>query len=203
MSKPALVLGLMLSLAPVARAQEPICIIDGVRRPTSDCSGISPRPRALDAANIERIEVLKGPAAAAMYGPDAARGVISIVTKEGGGGPAPAGDDPLARYLFTPELVMGHQQAIGLTDRQRAAIQEAMKEAQEKFVDLQFRMSAEVEKLQRLIQGTSVDEERVLDQVDRVLSLEREIKHAQLTLLVRVKNQLTEQQQAALGRLRD
>jgi hypothetical protein len=110
--------------------------------------------------------------------------------------------DPFARYLFPPELVMAHQQAINLTDRQRAAIQEAMKDAQGKFVDLQFRMSADGEKLQELVRGTSVDEARVLEQVDRVLALEREIKRAQLTLMMRIKNQLTEQQQSALTKLR-
>jgi hypothetical protein len=51
--------------------------------------------------------------------------------------------DPLARYLFPPELVMANQQAIRLTDRQRASIQEAMRDAQMKFVDLQFAMTGE------------------------------------------------------------
>ena len=118
------------------------------------------------------------------------------------GAPQQRGADPFARYLFPPELVMAHQQAINLTDRQRSAIQEAIKEAQGKFVDLQFRMSADGEKLQELIRGTSVDEARVLEQVDRVLATEREIKRAQLTLMMRIKNQLTEQQQTALMKLR-
>ena len=111
-------------------------------------------------------------------------------------------EDPLARYLFPPELVMAHQQAIKLTDRQRSAIQDAMKEAQGKFVDVQFKMSAETERLQQLIQPASVDEAKVLEQIDRVLAVERDVKHAQLTLMIRIKNQLTEQQQAALGQLR-
>ena len=115
--------------------------------------------------------------------------------------PQPA-EDPIARYLFPPELVMAHQQAVGLTDRQRSAIQDALKEAQGKFVDLQFKMSSDVEKLQELLRGTTVDETRLLEQVDRVLAVEREIKHTQLTLMVRIKNQLSEQQQAALMKLR-
>jgi Spy/CpxP family protein refolding chaperone len=77
-----------------------------------------------------------------------------------------------------------------------------MREAEGRFIDLQFKMSGEGERLQRLLQSSSVDEERVLDQVDRVLTLEREIKRAQLSLMIRVKNQLTEQQQVMLNRLR-
>jgi Spy/CpxP family protein refolding chaperone len=96
----------------------------------------------------------------------------------------------------------GFQEAIGLTDRQRGSVRDAIKEAQGKFVDIQFQMSAEVEKLQRLLQGSTVQEASVLQQVDRVLGLEREMKHAQLTLLIRIKNALTEEQQAALTRLR-
>jgi Spy/CpxP family protein refolding chaperone len=118
------------------------------------------------------------------------------------GMPGQVGEDPLARYLFPPELVMAHQEAINLTDRQRATIRDAIKDAQGKFVDLQFQMSAEVEKLQRLLQSTSVDEAAVLQQVDRVLGIEREVKHAQLTLMIRIKNALTEQQQGMLGQLR-
>lgn len=39
---------------------------------------------AFDAANIARIEVLKGPAAATLYGDEAASGVIQIFTEDGG-----------------------------------------------------------------------------------------------------------------------
>lgn len=121
--------------------------------------------------------------------------------------PSPAvenapGDDPLARFLFPPELVMAHQQEISLTDRQRSGIQEAMKDAQGRFIDAQFKMSGEVEKMQRLIRSTTVDEAKVLEQVDRVLAVERDVKRAQLGLMVRIKNQLTESQQATLNKLR-
>lgn len=194
MKMTAVVIGSMLSVSPVARAQEPICVIDGARRPASDCSGMV-------AKTIERVEVVKGPSAATLYGPDAAgHGVISITTKKGAG--ALGQEDPFARYLFPPELVMANQQAINLTDRQRSAIQQAMKDAQGKFIDAQFKMSGEGEKLQRLLQGTSVDEAKVLDQVDRVLTIEREIKHVQLTLMMKIKNQLTAEQQNMLTSLR-
>jgi TonB-dependent SusC/RagA subfamily outer membrane receptor len=186
-------IGLTLSVSSLGRTQEPICMIDGARRAASDCSGMI-------AASIERIEVVKGPNAASMYGPDAAGGAISITTKKGPG--TPGQEDPFARYLFPPELVMANQQAINLTDRQRSAIQQAMKEAQGKFIDAQFKMSGEAETLQRLLQGTSVDESKVLDQVDRVLTIEREIKHVQLTLMMKIKNQLTAEQQTMLTVMR-
>ena len=120
----------------------------------------------------------------------------------GPGGPRPPGGDPLARYLFPPELIMANQRAINLTDAQRNSLQQAMADAQGRFIGLQFKMSSEVEKLQALLQPASVDESKVLDQVDRVLAVERDVKRAQLSLMIRIKNLLTEQQQARLGVLR-
>jgi Heavy-metal resistance len=120
----------------------------------------------------------------------------------GPGGPRPPGGDPLARYLFPPELIMANQRAINLTDAQRNSLQQAMADAQGKFIGLQFKMSSEVEKLQALLQPASVDESKVLDQVDRVLAVERDVKRAQLSLMIRIKNMLTQQQQAQLGVLR-
>jgi len=120
----------------------------------------------------------------------------------GPGVPRPPAGDPLAGYLFPPELIMANQRAINLTDAQRNLLQQAMGDAQGKFIGLQFKMSSEVEKLQGLLQPSSVDEAKVLEQVDRVLSVERDVKRAQLSLMIRIKNMLTQQQQAQLGVLR-
>ena len=54
----------------------------------------------------------------------------------------------------------------------------------------------------RLLQGSQVDEAQVLDEVDRILNLEREIKKAQISLMVRIKNTLTPAQQAKLAEIR-
>jgi Spy/CpxP family protein refolding chaperone len=112
------------------------------------------------------------------------------------------GPDDWGRNLFPPELVMQHQSEIGLQDSQRAALTSAIQQAQSKFMDTQWKMSAEGEKMGRLLQGTQVDEAAVLDEVDRILNLEREIKKAQISLMVRIKNTLTAQQQAKLAELR-
>jgi Spy/CpxP family protein refolding chaperone len=119
--------------------------------------------------------------------------------------PCPAGfggGDPFAGSFFPPELIMAHQQAIGLTDAQRANVRTLMLDAQKSFVPVQFRVAAEVETLQRLVNTSQVDETAVLQQVDRVLNLEREIKRQQVSLMVRLKNLLSEQQQDALTKLR-
>jgi len=114
-----------------------------------------------------------------------------------------AGQDDFGRNFFPPELVMQHQTEIGLQDAQRAALSSAVQQAQAKFMDVQWKLSAESEKMGRLLQSTHVDETQVLEQADRILALEREIKKAQISLMVRIKNTLTAAQQAKLAKIRD
>ena len=112
------------------------------------------------------------------------------------------GDDPIARAVFPPDLVMKHSQEINLDERQRAAIKEQVQKAQAQATDAQFDLQGESQKLVRLLQARPVDETAVLAQVDKVLALERQVKRAQILLLVRIKNLLTEPQQAKLAELR-
>jgi Spy/CpxP family protein refolding chaperone len=112
------------------------------------------------------------------------------------------GPDDWGRNFFPPELVMQHQSEIGLQDAQRATLTSAIQQAQAKFMDMQWKLSAEGEKMGKLLQGAQVDEAQVLEEVDRILALEREIKKAQISLMVRIKNTLTPAQQAKLMEIR-
>jgi Spy/CpxP family protein refolding chaperone len=116
--------------------------------------------------------------------------------------PAPPADDHIAQTLFAPELVMKFRQEINLDDNQSRAIKEAIQKAQTKFVDLQWDMQSEQQKLIQLLKAQPVDEGAALSQVDRVLNLEHEVKKTQLSLLIRIKNLLSSSQQAKLNELR-
>lgn len=115
--------------------------------------------------------------------------------------PTPA-PDPIAPHVFLPELVMRHASDIALDERQRAALKDAVVKMQSRFLDLQWDVQGESEKLGRLLQARPVDETAVLAQADKVMGLEREIKKAHLSLLVRIKNLLTDAQQEKLRELR-
>lgn len=76
-------------------SSEPLIYVDGVRVNNETGSGISvqafgsgivSRLNDFDPDQIESIEILKGPAAATLYGTEAARGVINIITKKGSAG---------------------------------------------------------------------------------------------------------------------
>ncbi len=63
--------------------QQPLLYIDGVRANGGFGSWGSSRLNDINAEDIERIEVIKGPAAATLYGTEASNGVIQIITKKG------------------------------------------------------------------------------------------------------------------------
>lgn len=110
-----------------------------------------------------------------------------------------AEEDPISRYLFPPEKILGRSEEIGLDEAQRKAIRNEVHKAQAKFLDLQFDLQGETEKMARLLQEKPVDEGKILSQVDRMLALEKEIKKTHISLLVRIKNLLSLAQQAKLS----
>jgi Spy/CpxP family protein refolding chaperone len=119
-----------------------------------------------------------------------------------GQAPAPPADDPIAQTLFAPDLVMKFRQEINLDDNQSREIKEAIQKAQAKFLDLQWDMQSEQQKLVQLLKAQPIDEGAALSQVDRLLNQEHEVKKAQLSLLIRIKNFLSISQQAKLNELR-
>lgn len=115
----------------IAEGSDPIVIVDGIRvdagysqpipgaAPTNPTfGGTDPRSAAanqqtglpassrlndIDPESIEKVEVLKGPSAATLYGSDAANGVIVITTKKGRPGPT--------RWTFFGQAGTSHMDA--------------------------------------------------------------------------------------------
>lgn len=82
-------------LSSLSLDNEPIIYVDGVRINSDPRAGPSirggrqvSRLNDIPPENIERIEVIKGPAAATLYGTEASAGVIQIITKSGASGEA-------------------------------------------------------------------------------------------------------------------
>jgi len=110
--------------------------------------------------------------------------------------------DPFASVLFPPELIMQHARAINLDDRQRAAITKLIEQLQGRAVALQWQLAEQTQALKQTLSRTMVDQDRALDQMNRVLEIEKAIKKAHLEMLIQIKNLLRPEQQAELIRLR-
>ncbi|HEV8354782.1 MAG TPA: periplasmic heavy metal sensor [bacterium] len=113
--------------------------------------------------------------------------------------PAPqAGPDPIGAQFFPPDLIMQHQQAIGLRADQREFIKSEMQKTQSRLTDLQWQLQTEMEAMIGLVSQARVDEVKTLAQLDKILNIEREIKRTHFSLLIRIKNILTPEQRARL-----
>ncbi|MDX2058004.1 MAG: SusC/RagA family TonB-linked outer membrane protein [Gemmatimonadales bacterium] len=105
--------------ASISLSNEPIVYIDGIRVTSSNASLFftggqsTSRLSEFDPKEIESIEVVKGPAAATLYGADASAGVIQIISKKGRAGATRFSQNITAEYNkleanFTPPSNFGN-----------------------------------------------------------------------------------------------
>ena len=127
---------------------------------------------------------------------------IFAVSAYGQQAPQPPQDDPIGQQLFPPEMIMGQSQKLHLDDKQRATIKTEVQRAQSKFFDLQWEAKEAGDAMAQMLQQTPIDEAAVLQQADKVMGYEREIKKIHLALLIRIKNSLTRDQIAELMQMK-
>ena len=116
--------------------------------------------------------------------------------------PDPKPEDFAATHMFSPELIMQYQQTLGLTEEQKNYIKTEIRKLQTRVTEWQWQLEDGVEKLEALVKPDKLDEQAVIAQLDKVLTLEHDIKRANLFLLIRLKNKLTPEQQARLRELK-
>jgi Spy/CpxP family protein refolding chaperone len=109
--------------------------------------------------------------------------------------------DPLAGAFFSPELVLLAKDRIALTPEQWQAFQARMEQTKPRSDELRARLERETAALAALAKQERVDETALVAQFDRVLDVERELKHLHLGVVVVIKNLLTPGQQAQLRQL--
>lgn len=128
--------------------------------------------------------------------------LVPLAARAEGPTPPKGGDDPIAARLFPPELIMMHQQELGIDDKQRAAILHEVDKTQSAMLPIQWQMQGATGELVRLLDEPKLDESKILAQADKVMELERQVKRNHLGLLVRLRNLLTDAQRARLKALR-
>ena len=116
--------------------------------------------------------------------------------------PPPPNMDPLADVMFPPEMIMGHARELGITDEQKTFMRGEIQKTTARFLELQWQLQDAVESLQQIMKSNVVDEAQALAQLDKVLDTERQIKHLHFSLGIRLKNQLTLEQQGKLRGMR-
>ena len=127
---------------------------------------------------------LAGPGGEPMHGPRARHGMGGL----GMGG-------PMGNNLFPPELILMNQLAIGLSTEQVDAIKKQVGDTHNRVLDAQVDLHRVTEQLHAALAPPKVDEAMVLSLASQAMDLEKKVKAAHLTLMIRVKNLLTADQQ--------
>jgi Spy/CpxP family protein refolding chaperone len=103
--------------------------------------------------------------------------------------------------LYPPDLIMRHQQQLGITDEQRSTITEAVKVFQSEVAELQWNMQNGQQELQQAFRNYPVGSEEALAKAEGVLQMESDFKLAHFRLLIAIKNALTQEQVATIDGL--
>ena len=106
--------------------------------------------------------------------------------------------DPFNGAFFPPELVLMARDRIALTQEQQDALRARVEKTQPRSDELRAKLERETAALAALVKQERVDETALLAQLDKVLDVEREVKHLHVGLAVAIKNLLTPEQQAKL-----
>ena len=106
--------------------------------------------------------------------------------------------DPLGDAMFPPEMIMQHTRDLNLTDEQKTFMRAEINRTTTRFNELQWQLQDAMEALHDSMKANTVNEQQALQQLDKVLDTEREIKHLHFGLAISIKNKLTAEQQAKL-----
>ena len=111
-------------------------------------------------------------------------------------------DDPVADDMFPPDMIMQHQRELALTDAQKTSMRGEIQRTNNRYTELQWQLQDAMEALHETMKGNQVNEQLALQQLAKVLDAEREIKTLNMGMLIRLKNQLTPEQQMKLQTIR-
>ena len=110
--------------------------------------------------------------------------------------------DPLGDVMFPPDLIMRHARELELTDEQKMFMRGEIQKTTARFNELQWQLQDAMEVFHQTLESSSVNEAQALSQLDKVLDVEREIKRLHIGMGIRLKNQLTSEQQTKLQVIR-
>lgn len=105
-------------------------------------------------------------------------------------------------FLFAPEFVLPNIEKLDLNDSQVQAIESNIEATKQQVSEAQEILKAEMTTLDQLLKAESGDEATILAQLDKVLQTEQQIKSLQLSMLVRIRGQLTTDQRGSLEEIR-
>ncbi len=116
---------------------------------------------------------------------------------------APAQNPPGQRdvfkgKLFPPNVVLEHQDGLGLTKEQFTAIRAAVVEVQADVAEHEWDLRGAYREILTELDNSPIDSDKVLGLVSEALRAENEVKKLQVGMLIEIRNLLSDEQTAYL-----
>ncbi|MCR9081418.1 MAG: TonB-dependent receptor plug domain-containing protein [Cyclobacteriaceae bacterium] len=102
--------------------------------------------------------------------------------------------DIFKKNLYSADQIMEAREKINLTDAQATKIKKIHAENAGEFSTLKWDLDATNAELEKLLEQRPIDQTKVLTVLDMILKYEAQLKRKQLSTLVSIKNELTEEQ---------
>ena len=96
--------------------------------------------------------------------------------------------------LFPPNIILEHQDELGLSKEQFTAIRAAVVEVQSNVAGHEWDLREAYQRVLSDLDESPIDEDQVLDDVDAALRAENQVKKLQVAMLIKLRNLLTDEQ---------
>lgn len=96
--------------------------------------------------------------------------------------------------LFPPNVIMEHQEELGLSREQFTAIRAAVVEVQSNIAGHEWDLREAFQRVLSELDESPIDEEQVIDSLEVALRAENEVKKRQVAMLIILRNLLTDEQ---------
>ena len=104
--------------------------------------------------------------------------------------------------LFPPNIILEHQDQLNLSKEQFTAIRAAVVEVQGNVAEHEWDLREAYMKVMADLDEVPVNEEKIMTNVQAALLAENQVKKMQVTMLIRLRNLLTDEQIQTLQGLR-
>ena len=106
----------------------------------------------------------------------------------------PGKKDVFKGKLFAPNIILEHQDELDLTKEQFTAIKTAVVEVQANIAEHEWDLREAYLQTLASLDESPIDEEKVLENVEKALLAENQVKQLQVRMLIRLRMLLTDEQ---------
>ena len=124
--------------------------------------------------------------------------VVLALLVSGAAGAAGEKGDVFKGKLFPPNVILEHQAELQLTKEQFTAIKQAVVQVQADVAEHEWDVREAYQSIMQQLDNDPIDTDATLVQVQKALLAENEVKKLQMSMLIKLRNLLTEEQVAYL-----